>query len=161
VYDDLDVVMMDPEVCEMVVCNEGSCSLVGCIYYHLSVVYWETNDALDTVPPLGSTPNRTTYQNVLAFNGAPMVDPPLDPLLTNAHVQREYSLRYSAATQADIDGPPQPVFYWGGGPGNGVPRSKAEAGPAELTLTLDVGYASLYQGKVRVWSECLPSLCLH
>ena len=148
--------MMDPEVCEMVVCNEGSCNLVGCICYHLSVAYWETNDALDTVPPVGSTlvdrdwVYRTSYQNVLAFNGAPMVDPELDPLLTNAHIQREYSLRYSAATQADIDGPPQPVFYWGGGPGDGVPQSKAEAGPAELTLTLDVGYAALYQGKVRV-----------
>ena len=49
-----------------------------------------------------------------------MVDPELDPLLTNAHIQREYSLRYSAATQVDIDGPPQPVFCWGGGPGDGV-----------------------------------------
>jgi len=104
VYDDLDVVMMDPEVCERVVCDEGSCNLVGCICYHLSVAYWETNDALDTVPPVGSTlvdrdwVYRTSYPNVLAFNGAPVVDPELDPLLTNAHIQREYSLRYSAAT---------------------------------------------------------------
>jgi hypothetical protein len=61
---------------------------------------------------------------------------------------RGFPHRYSAATQADIAGPPQPVVYWGGSPGAGVPTSKDEA-TAQLALTLDAGYSALYQGKVR------------
>jgi hypothetical protein len=71
---------------------------VGCIYYHLSLSYWETNDALDTVPPVGHT-DRSTYRNLVTFNSVPMLNNDLVPLLTNAYTQRTYSLRCALAPE--------------------------------------------------------------